>query len=399
MKAQPLLKTFLVFVIVIFGCNQKTDLILSKQPYIKTTSLVPSDSFSISTKNAFDLYSTSLSYLTNAESEYISILNPNTQTISLYKNEDSQVSREIKIEIEGPNGIGELGFDSSHFLFSQDSIYIYNLQIGSLFLINEKGEVLNRYTITDYSDSINFPAPYPSNVRPIQSDFKQLFFPCGINNYPNDYENYPSVLSIDLESGQIKYPITYSNVYDQAFYGLSFKYDTGIAFNKNDNSITISYPVDNFIYKYYTENGNIEMKYGGSEHFDQIEFYDADPDKFERIDFINENEKLKNHALSNSDFAGILYDQFRNYYYRIAYIRPTIDEVKSGKTIPELSIIILDENLNKVGEDLFSSKIYDNSLLFISSSGLNIARKDLFEADENFIFFDTFIPKGIKDSK
>ncbi|WP_425636223.1 DUF4221 family protein [Algoriphagus yeomjeoni] len=393
MKFKLILKRVLFLTLIISGCNQKMEGTFSIPTYTKSTSLIPIDSFKISTENKFNFYSISLSYLKSFESEYISVFNANTQSIFLYKNKASNAIKEIPLELDGPHGLGELGFDSSHFLFSKDSIYIYNLQIGILFLINEKGEVLNRQRLTDYSDPINLPVPYPSNVRPIQSDFKKLYFPCGINSYSDDFENHPSVLSIDLNSGEIKYPITYSKIYDNAFYGLSFKYDTGIAFNRTDNSVTVSYPVDNFIYKYYTKNANKEKKYAGSEHFNNIEAYDADPSKFEKIDFSNENDKLKNHALSNSDFAGILYDQFRNFYYRIAYIRPTVEDVKSGKTIPELSIIILDKDLNKVGEDIFSSKIYDNSLIFVSATGLNIARRDLYETDENFIVFDTFIPK------
>lgn len=101
---------------------------------------------------------------------------------------------------------------------------------------------------------------------------------------------------------------------------------------------------------------------------------------------------MENEAMSHSDFAGILYDEFNKVYYRIVYLRPNLEEVKAGNKAPNFSIITLDENLQKIGEDFFDQKTYDNSMIFVSSKGLNIARKDLFYENEELIQFEIFKP-------
>ncbi len=96
---------------------------------------------------------------------------------------------------------------------------------------------------------------------------------------------------------------------------------------------------------------------------------------------------------------GILHDLTNQVYYRIAYIRPSIGEVEEDNRIPDISIITLDKNLIKIGEDFFKGKTYDNTMIFVTSRGLNIARKDLYSEDENYLIFEVFAPKEIQSSE
>jgi hypothetical protein len=106
------------------------------------------------------------------------------------------------------------------------------------------------------------------------------------------------------------------------------------------------------------------------------------------------DQEEDNHALSTSDFRGIYFDRNRKLYFRVALIRPDFEKLSVSK-VPDFSIIILNEQLEKIGERFFSSSIYDPAHIFLSSEGINLFRKDLYGKNENKITFEVFEPKNI----
>ncbi|MGW8124066.1 DUF4221 family protein [Roseivirga echinicomitans] len=101
---------------------------------------------------------------------------------------------------------------------------------------------------------------------------------------------------------------------------------------------------------------------------------------------IEQNE----YSLSTSDYNRIIYDSYRNVYYRIAYLRPSIDMLRLGQRTIDFSISILDENFIKIGERKFDGKIYRSSMILVGSLGLNIARIDLYNDDQDLLSYDIF---------
>lgn len=84
------------------------------------------------------------------------------------------------------------------------------------------------------------------------------------------------------------------------------------------------------------------------------------------------------HAKKNPDYGNMLYDPYREVYYRIAYPRTEMDK---GVRAMELlmygrkcfSIIIIDKDFNVLGETLFPDYTYNSKLMFIREGGLYIS--------------------------
>ena len=76
-----------------------------------------------------------------------------------------------------------------------------------------------------------------------------------------------------------------------------------------------------------------------------------------RIDHNVANPEKKEYSRTSSDFNKIISDPYRGYYYRVAYIRPTLEEFRSGNTVIDFSISILNEDFKKIGEKLFDGSI------------------------------------------
>ena len=346
------------------------------------------------TGNTLGFLTNSISYKWdhNTKEGIISIFNIANNSIINFREKNPLQNQEIKLKEDGPNNVGNPGLLGSHLYHSKDSIFIYNNPLGKLFLIDSQGQLLNSYLATDYTSSKNLPAPFPSTLRPFFLINQIILIPCGINNYSEEYSSYPSSLSIDLQTKNVSYNSVYPEVYDQAFWGVPFKWDTGISINPSQGKILYNYPISNNVY-------TTDLSFSGpktinipSNYFKSPQPYDTDPTTYLDVNKKFDYKTMENESMSKSDFAGILYDEFNHVYYRVAYLRPSLEEVKAGNKAPDFSIITLDENLEKIGEDYFDQKTYDNTMIFVSSKGLNIARKDLFYENEELIQFEVFKP-------
>ena len=148
------------------------------------------------------------------------------------------------------------------------------------------------------------------------------------------------------------------------------------------------------MYKSDLKGGVTDSTYVGSKDFEAVEYMSLD------LDYIlSNNRDFKREdmfSLSNHDYARIIYDDFNELYYRIAYIRPELEMVKRGQTYPGFSIIICDKNLRKIGETKFSADQYDVSMMGVTKEGLLVARRDLYNFNDDEFTFSVFGPSEIK---
>ena len=89
-----------------------------------------------------------------------------------------------------------------------------------------------------------------------------------------------------------------------------------------------------------------------------------------------------------------IYDKYRDVYYRFTFPEVEMDKEKSYLDIfhsgrKQFSIIILDKNMNIVGETLFPEYTYNPNLVFIRKDGLylSISHVKRLDFDENTLRF------------
>lgn len=346
--------------------------------------------FKLDKKTRFITNSISATYKT--EEEIVSFLNSDNQTIEIFNYKSGEKISEIKLDQEGPNGVGNIGYSSAHYFHNEDSIFVYNRQTSPIFLLDRNGKVLNKFKITDYSDPSNIPVPNSMTLSPIHFLEGQLFLTCALKNYEEDFSGYPSLLSLNIKDGKVKYLATLPSIYSAAFWGAYFKYDPSMTIDHINHQLVLSYPVDHFIYTKNLKSGVEDKHFIGSEFIAEILPYESDPAFFLSRNPKERDEKENIHSFSTSEYRGIIFDKNRNVYYRLALIRPSKEKVLQGDKEFSFSIIIMDENFKKIGENLFSTKIYDPSTIFLTSEGLNFFRKDIYEQDEDIIQFEIFAP-------
>lgn len=327
------------------------------------------------------------------DSEYLSFLDTDLLRVVIFDYHIPENYHMVQMEYEGPHGVGNLS-TSAHYLHSFDSIYVLIHFKGELVHLSDSGQVRRRYMLADYKNESNPPMPMPSTSAPIQFADGKLLIASTISFYQGDYHGFPSSMSVYLASKEVKYHSKFPELYSEAYWGTKFKYEPGIAYIPSSDELVMSYPVDPFLQKINLNDGSEQRCFVGSEFFESIPPYRKDPDHYAKRVVGSVDQEEDNHALSTSDFRGIYFDRNRKLYFRVALIRPGFEKLSVSK-VPDFSIIILNEQLEKIGERFFSSCIYDPAHIFLSSEGINLFRKDLYGKNENKITFEVFEPKNI----
>lgn len=327
------------------------------------------------------------------DSEYLSFLDTDLLRVVIFDYHFPENHRIVQMEYEGPHGVGNLS-TSAHYLHSFDSIYVLIHFRGELVHLSDSGQVRRRYMLADYKNESNSPMPMPSTSAPILYADGKLLIASTISFYEGDYHGFPSSMSLNLASKEVKYHSKFPELYSKAYWGSKFKYEPGIAYNPSSDELVMSYPVDPFLQKINLSDGSERQFFVGSEFFESIPPYISDPNDYAKRVVGSVDQEEDNHALSTSDFRGIYFDRIRKLYFRVALIRPDFEKLSVSK-VPDFSIIILNEQLEKIGERFFSSSIYDPAHIFLSSEGINLFRKDLYGKNENKITFEVFEPKNI----
>ncbi|MEL6699084.1 MAG: DUF4221 family protein [Bacteroidota bacterium] len=327
---------------------------------------------------------------TSHQKTFYSFLNTNNNTIEYHQvDEMGDIPAVVPLEVDGENGVGKLNYVCAHLFLNPDSIFIYNINTAKLFLVDTTGTVKRKYTIKDYYADKNTPSPRPSDLGPIQKLGNALYFSCSLYKFPGDlHSNHQVVLTFDLVSEKTNYIFPFPKSYDQGFWGSPFKYICSLEKGPQVDRYFVSFPIDPYIYESDLNGRVLNKYYIGSKYFDEIPalYSNADYGLKKNRDF----EKEDIYSLSTPDFVKLIYDKYRNVYYRLTYLRPDKDEVKKGNSTPDFTIIICNTDFQKVGEVFFDGEKYNNSMISVARQGLAIARKDLYKRNDDYISYNFF---------
>jgi hypothetical protein len=133
-----------------------------------------------------------------------------------------------------------------------------------------------------------------------------------------------------------------------------------------------------FIYSFYgnedivvasIDHQTIEKRNAKSRHIDKIIFREVPHNP-------QTGTKLEREIAAYGD---LIYDKYREVYYRFAYPETVLDPDRSylksfhfGRK--KFSVIILDRDLNIIGETLFPEGIFNSYVYFVHKNGLYISR-------------------------
>ena len=309
--------------------------------------------------------------------EYLTFLNPNfiANEILFYDFETRKLVSKIKPELDGNNGVGTV---LGYLILNNDSIFLTSRELTEIALIDTSCILKEKLVFDTTKDKIPLRVSYSTsfNYQPIYKIGNKLYATSRCNR--KEKVN-PVSFTIDLDTKEVEHlPLEYpklqtrinpakiasvENKYSRIFDGTQFVY-------------SFSYEED--IYIASIDHKTITRKPIKSKYIDKMIPLD---------DFGNVTWKdLCDHA----EYGNLLYDPYRNVYYRIAFPQTDVPNNLKDRDYMDLldygkksfSVIILDKDFHIIGETLFPDCTYNPKMAFVREDGLYISASHAFS--ENY---------------
>ncbi len=324
-----------------------------------------------------------LSVFTHQGRNYFSFLKENLNRIYVYDMENEAIEYYVLFNREGPNGVGSA--EGYHFI-NPDSILLLDSWTNNLSIIDKNGLLIDKYKISDNSPSINplLPVPKLRTTNPVLK-FRDAYFFTGYSIGEFIFEkfssNRPVVISYDINENKMSYDLQYPEIYRDVSWGGTNYRSIYADINHKKNQLIISFPADHNLWFYNVENGEQFSKYAGSQYFGDITSFQKDRSIMDR--------QLSDEFFGqNPSYSSVVYDKYRDVYYRMAdHPIQDYDESSRQTSIKKFSIIILDKNMEKVGETIIPHLSHSRLSYFISEDGLYLQK---YQNNEDLLVYTLF---------
>jgi hypothetical protein len=334
--------------------------------------------------------STSVNPVYFGDTLHLFIANELNNSVDVYEEATGKLSKRFRFEREGPGGISQI---RTTVVKSRDSIFVIGkFHIANSKLINWKGEIINSRPINfEWGENKYNIVNHVSNIIPVENFWYITIGPLFDIGNPKSFNQSISfeyrydIKGQNLEELPVFEPENYANQ-PHNFYSV-----VPSRVVDKENRLVYSWP----------EDEKIEVR--SLQKIDSVFRFNAHINVFGEL--LNGSrsgpsgmDQLKE-ALDHVLYVKILYDPYRNLFYRIASL-PT------GEYKPEdlrhwtafgrnrIGIIILDMNFQIAGYEILPAGKYNCYRAFVGKKGLYLSKNNIFreDFDENLLEYAIFEP-------
>lgn len=380
--------TFLFPLLAILNCQNNEDKNLKRSYSYTFTSddlEFTLDSISIASSNTYQVFED------ENGSEFLATLNGVDHSIKIYPLDSvSPIDHTIKLSVDqSPNSIK--GNPYFFQILNKDSILILaEFTEGLVSLVNFKGQLIDSYTLPIFENLQTNYHPGFNSSAPVQYLNGKFIFPYSISKIKNS--GFPPLFSFDPETDSIIYRLKdiklYTNLNLNRIGDKEF-FKSSMTFNTKEKFFIMSFPLDKNLYKVDTDLNLISTFDGSSIYERDFIELGKNVDKYR-----SDERKFLYHRYGNSRYTSIVYDKWKDLYYRINFHGYTDDQidkiVEEGIIIyPQFSIHVFDNKF----KTLFEYQVNNSDSLsyhefFVSKKGLALKKENVL--DENRFKFKIF---------
>lgn len=264
-----------------------------------------------------------------------------------------------------------------------DQYFIYNYHRGAVCCYNN-GQLIDTYVIQldDIVNNCRTPYPYVQTLSPIKTyrDFIIMTgFRAGETGRSADIPDL-ALMILDRKSGKITYAVEMPEIYGKYNWGGGFTYRMPYYDLGPNGDVVCCFAASEDLAVYSMENGSVRYVKAPSRYIKKIRPFSK------RNRNTPDSGSEMNWYRNNPSYDGILYDKWREVYYRFA-LQPERPGRKGGAHAirKPVSIIVLDKDLNPLGETLLDEDVFFRPYCsFVSPEGLFI---QVLDGDEDHLTF------------
>lgn len=325
--------------------------------------------------------------------EYLTFQNEGQNELLIYNLNNQKMESKITPAIDGSQGVGLfLGY----YMHNLDSIFLTVVGIPEIAIINKEAQVIDKLSYEIATDSTLIKQIYAtSNIyQPLYIIDNKLYFVPGCNRWG---KNNPMCAYIDLSTRETHtLPLPYPKFPEADNKTKRAGVEEYLSRCYNGKEFIYSFYFDEDIYIVSIDHKKIERKKIKSKYINNIKM----PNDY------NQGLDLQTgfrESCERSNYGNLLYDKYRDVYYRIAFPQTEIEDkqintmelMRYGRKV--FSIIILDNQFNIIGETLFPAYTYNSNLIFIREDGIYISNSHFMnpEFSDDILSFHKFELKRI----
>lgn len=357
------------FLLLFYSCSsKKVDVNREQASFVSKAKLVESHDISFALNDEASLKTSFIQTVGNdAQDSMLIYLNNQKPSIYFYDLKNQSLLKELTLEKEGPNAVGT---PSGLYFHTMDSIYVVSSSHYRITLVNGAGQALNSYRLIDGNkpnESTGMLRPFTIsppyvvdgkmylNVAPDRDVYDESYFAGKVN------------LVLDLDSEDFKYFNHYPQEFAKGVWGVAaVNYST--AYNSASEEFIYSFSISDSVYVQKVGDSKLQSYLAKTQQLKSIQEPMDKPD----------NQHDLEYALNATYYDGIVYDQYRDVYYR--FVRQPLkldDSVKPNFYDfhrKPISIIILDNEFQWLGETSLTNDTYQSFMYFVTQEGLFVSK-------------------------
>ena len=342
-----------------------------KQEALKYRLEETADTLSFEMSSNSSLFIKSMSVFQDDEGkEYMTFMSNEVEEIYVYDLMTENLVKTISYDMEGANGVGPKA--AGFLMKSWNEIFIPNLYLPEISLIDSGGYKKQTYKLDSLGNGYGF-IPTRSTIGTPFVLYEDLLFGMQLPNMrlgEDAVTNSPVGLMLDLGKKEIDLaPFHYPHSVMKNSQKPSLGIETKMSYCFNGEELVLSFAFDETLYKMPLKGGTTTSHIASSSYLGKISLPEKVPS-----DLILAAKEMCELPI----YGNIIYDKYRNVYYRVAYPQKDYDMDEnfvelwqSGRG--EFSIMILDEGLNVIGETLLPENKYRSDLMLLLEDGLYIS--------------------------
>ncbi|WPR73842.1 DUF4221 family protein [Algoriphagus sp. NG3] len=312
-------------------------------------------------------------------------LNMSNNEIQLYNLDSGRMHKRIVFDLEGPNGVG---FVQGFFVQSMDSIFLFGFPGGELHLSDTTAKVISKI---NYEPPAGHDFAFVHNAYfvsdPVVSKGKLL-----VKTRPDMRAS--EVTSAYLSDKKLTYSIDLSTEevtlskmgYPENYVSEGAKL-LDFSMVRAEDKLVYSFVADHNLYVSDMEGEVLSVVPAKSQYLEQT---------FQSFPDITDRMALQSYLFASDRYERLLYDSYRGVFYRFVFPKVEVEneeEINQLRRFPrKFSVMILDKDLNILGEKLMPENTYYPGNSFVGEEGLyiSISHPDNPKNKEDLVSFEVF---------
>lgn len=329
------------------------------------------------------------------EQPKLSIFNQMNASVNYFDYESGELESKVFFEREGPDGIGNIAH-MGHFQTNKDSIFLFSPWESKVYLMDSEGKKIDSYNLT------------PLGTKESEKKYLGYYLETSPNSpvFKKDNDLYINVVNsgqLKSEDGSLVYMIklnleTKEREYLEINQSVLFDEFWGVLLPYASTAVV----VDNRIITSFAKNPNVSISNikNPQSIIAEKELKSSFIDEFKP--FPKKNSEHPNYGYSfleiNSEtnkkafYLGLFYSTFEKHFFRVALQERAEDQYALGRDGMQYSIVITDENFNKLADLELPKGKYNMDMTFVNQYGLHLANREAYENNEDQLVFDVYSP-------